>query len=186
MPRYDPSHPSTLAIYCSDGRFTHAVEDHCEDLGHERIDTMTLPGGPALLISGAADLSEVHVFSRAAHFLIEAHAIKHVFLFAHAGCGFYRTRFGRLDDVADPPHAGREPARRAREPAPPLPRGRGHLHLRRARGRRRHLHRRHAPAVTRSGNFMDLRLRACRYTTARPPAQNERRTNQIEEMLSAA
>lgn len=100
MPRYDPSHPSTLAIYCSDGRFTHAIEDHCEDLGHERIDTLTLPGGPALLISGAADLSEVHVFTRAAHFLIEAHAIQHVVLFAHAGCGFYRTRFGRLDDVA--------------------------------------------------------------------------------------
>jgi hypothetical protein len=100
MPRYDPSHPSTLAIYCSDGRFTQAVEDHCEDLGHERIDTMTLPGGPALLISGAADLSEVHVFTRAAHFLIEAHAIKHVVLVAHAGCGFYRARYGRLDDVA--------------------------------------------------------------------------------------
>ena len=100
MPRYDPSHPSTLAIYCSDGRFTHAVEDHCEDLGHERIDTMTLPGGPALLISGAADLSEVHVFTRAAHFLIEAHATKHVFLFAHAGCGFYRARCGRLGDNA--------------------------------------------------------------------------------------
>ena len=96
MPSFDPSHPSTLAIYCSDGRFTHAVEDHCEDLGHERIDTMTLPGGPALLTTGPADLSEVHVFSRAAHFLIEAHGIKHVFLFAHAGCGFYRTRCGRL------------------------------------------------------------------------------------------
>ena len=100
MPRYDPTHPSTLAIYCSDGRFTHAVEDHCEDLGHERVDTMTLPGGPALLTSGPADLSEVHVFSRAAHFLIEAHGIKHVFLFAHAGCGFYRARCGRLADEA--------------------------------------------------------------------------------------
>ena len=73
MPRYDPSYPSTLAIYCSDGRFTHAIEHHCEDLGHERIDTMTLPGGPALLISGAADLSEVHVFSRAAHASLRRH-----------------------------------------------------------------------------------------------------------------
>src|SRR5262245_53270431 len=100
MPRFDPTHPSTLAIYCSDGRFTHSIEDHCEDLGHERVDTMTLPGGPALLTSGPADLSEVHVFSRAANFLIEAHAIKHVFLFAHAGCGFYRTRCGRLGDDA--------------------------------------------------------------------------------------
>src|SRR5213075_2811653 len=100
MPPFDPSHPSTLAIYCSDGRFTHAVEDHCEDLGHERIDTMTLPGGPALLTTGPADLSEVHVFSRAANFLIEAHGIKHVFLYAHAGCGFYRTRRARLADEA--------------------------------------------------------------------------------------
>lgn len=100
MPRFDPSHPSTLAIYCSDGRFTHAVEDHCEDVGHERIDTMTLPGGPALLVSGPADLSEVHVFSRAADFLIEGHGITHVFLFAHAGCGFYRARCARLGDEA--------------------------------------------------------------------------------------
>src|SRR6185295_11995645 len=81
--RFDPSHPSTLAIYCSDGRFTHAVEDHCEDLGHERVDTMTLPGGPALLTTGPADLSEVHVF-----------------LFAHAACGFYRARCPRLPDEA--------------------------------------------------------------------------------------
>ena len=100
MPRFDPSHPTTLAIYCSDGRFTHAVEDHCEDLGHERVDTMTLPGGPALLTTGPADLSEVHVFSRAADFLIEGHGIKHVFLFAHAGCGFYRARCARLGDEA--------------------------------------------------------------------------------------
>ena len=100
MTRFDPTHPSTLAIYCSDGRFTHAVEDYCEDLGHERIDTMTLPGGPALLASGPADLSEVHVFSRAAHFLIEGHGIKQVFLVAHAGCGFYRARCGRLADEA--------------------------------------------------------------------------------------
>jgi hypothetical protein len=117
MPRFDPSHPSTLAIYCSDGRFTHAVEDHCEDLGHERIDTMTLPGGPALLTTGTADLSEVHVFSRAANFLIEAHGIKHVFLFAHAGCGFYRARCRLPDDgirrlQLDNLHAARASLRR--------------------------------------------------------------------------
>jgi hypothetical protein len=97
--RFDPSHPSTLAIYCSDGRFTHAVEGYCDKLGHARIDTMTLPGGPALLTSWPADLSEVHVFSRAAQFLIESHRIKHVFLFAHEGCGFYRARCGRLPDA---------------------------------------------------------------------------------------
>ena len=81
-PRFDARHPTALAIYCSDGRFTSAVEDLCEGLGHERLDTMTLPGGPALLTHWPADLSEVHVFSRAADFLIEAHAISQTVLLA--------------------------------------------------------------------------------------------------------
>lgn len=98
--RFDPRHPSALAIYCSDGRFTGAVEDLCESLGHERLDTMTLPGGPALLTHWPADLSEVHVFSRATDFLIQAHAISHAVLLAHEGCGFYRSRCGALADAA--------------------------------------------------------------------------------------
>lgn len=98
--RFDPSHPSALAIYCSDGRFTGAVEDLCEHQGHERLDTLTMPGGPALLTAWPADLTEVHVFSRAARFLIEGHAISHVILFAHEGCGFYRARCGTLSPEA--------------------------------------------------------------------------------------
>jgi hypothetical protein len=59
---------------------------------------MTLPGGPALLNHGPADLSEVFIFSRATRFLIEAHHISHVVLLAHQGCGFYRARCGRASD----------------------------------------------------------------------------------------
>ena len=97
-PPFDPRHPTALALYCSDGRFTHAVEELCHSLGHERFDTVTLPGGPALLTPWPADLSEVFVFTRASHFLIAAHEISHVVLLAHENCGFYRSRCGRIGD----------------------------------------------------------------------------------------
>ena len=93
---FDARHPTALALYCSDGRFTHAVEELCRSLGHERFDTLTLPGGPALLTPWPADLSEVFVFSRASHFLIAAHHISHVVLLAHENCGFYRSRCARV------------------------------------------------------------------------------------------
>jgi hypothetical protein len=93
---FDPSHPQALAVYCSDGRFTRAVEALLRQLGHERLDTMTLPGGPALLCTSAANLSEVDTFTRAAHFLIEGHHIAHVALVAHEGCGYYRNRYSRM------------------------------------------------------------------------------------------
>jgi carbonic anhydrase len=93
---FDASHPKALAMYCSDGRFTRAVEALLRGIGHQRLDTMTLPGGPALLCTSAANLSEVDTFSRAAHFLIEAHEIAEVVLVAHQGCGYYRNRYSRL------------------------------------------------------------------------------------------
>jgi hypothetical protein len=96
---HDASHPDALAIYCSDGRFTRAVERLLAKLGHHRLDTMTLPGGPALLSPWPADLSEVHIFTRAAHFLIDAHRIKHAVLLAHEACGFYRARSPRIAEA---------------------------------------------------------------------------------------
>jgi len=93
---FDPSYPKALAFYCSDGRFTRAIEELLSDVGHERLDTMTLPGGPALLCTSGANLSEVDTVSRAAHFLIDAHAITAVVLVAHEGCGYYRHRYTRI------------------------------------------------------------------------------------------
>jgi carbonic anhydrase len=92
---FEASHPSALALYCSDGRFTRAVEALLRKLGHERIDTMTLPGGPALLCTTGANLLEVDTVSRAAQFLIQAHQIVRVVLIAHEGCGYYRYRYPR-------------------------------------------------------------------------------------------
>jgi hypothetical protein len=93
---YEASHPHVLAVYCSDGRFTDAVEDLAKHLGHERIDTLTLPGGPGLLNRWSADYLESDMVTRAAHFLIRGHHITEVLLLAHAGCGYYQSRHGAL------------------------------------------------------------------------------------------
>ncbi len=95
---YEASHPHGLAIYCSDGRFTDAVEELASHLGHERIDTLTLPGGPGLLNRWSADYLESEVVSRAAHFLIKGHDIMEVLLLAHEGCGYYKKRHGALGE----------------------------------------------------------------------------------------
>jgi nitrogen regulatory protein PII-like uncharacterized protein len=87
---YEPSHPDAMAVYCSDGRFTDAVEELLHGLGHPRLDTMTLPGGPALFNAWLAGMSESMTVTAAARFLIEAHAIRRVILIAHEGCGFYK------------------------------------------------------------------------------------------------
>ena len=89
---YEAAHPNALAIYCSDGRFTTAVEQLLSHLGHERLDTMTLPGGPALLNVLTASYSDSDAALKAASFLITGHGIERVVLLAHAGCGYYRAR----------------------------------------------------------------------------------------------
>jgi hypothetical protein len=89
---YQPSYPTALAIYCSDGRFTEAVEELLHHLGHQRLDTLTLPGGPGLLnpwASGGSVLESQHLM-RAAQMLIKNHGISEIVLLAHAGCGHYK------------------------------------------------------------------------------------------------
>jgi hypothetical protein len=89
---YNPAHPESLAVYCSDGRFTQSVEELLAHLGHPTLDTLTLPGGPALL-APTTSYAERESMSRAASFLIVGHHIRHVVLIAHAGCGYYRERY---------------------------------------------------------------------------------------------
>lgn len=92
---YQHEHPNTLALYCSDGRFTRAVEDLCATLDADRIDTVTIPGGPGLLDVGKLALSDRAVVTKSLGFLIAGHKIEQVVLVAHAGCGYYRTRYPR-------------------------------------------------------------------------------------------
>jgi hypothetical protein len=93
---FDPAHPSALAIYCSDGRFTEPVEELLRHLGNPRLDTLTMPGGPGLLNMLTAGFMEVEAMKDAATFLIRGHAIKRVVLIAHEGCGYYKRRMSGL------------------------------------------------------------------------------------------
>ena len=45
---FHEEHPTALAVYCSDGRFTESVEELLRALGHERLDTLTR--GPRQLV----------------------------------------------------------------------------------------------------------------------------------------
>ena len=107
---FDAKHPHALAMYCSDGRFTEAVEGLLRDLGHARLDTLTIPGGPALLDLTSSGLGAVDVMRDAATFLIRGHAIKQVVLLGHEGCGYYKARYKyesteamRRRQLSDPP-----------------------------------------------------------------------------------
>jgi hypothetical protein len=93
---FDASYPDALAVYCSDGRFTGAVEELLRRLGHPRLDTLTIPGGPGLLNHKTSGYSDCDTFSRSAEFLIREHHIAIVVLLAHEGCGFYSRKFADL------------------------------------------------------------------------------------------
>jgi hypothetical protein len=94
---FNPDHPSALALYCSDGRYTQPVEELLRHLGHDRLDTLTLPGGPGLLSLTSAGFVELDATKRGAGFLIVGHKIRDVFLIAHQGCGYYRARLAGKD-----------------------------------------------------------------------------------------
>src|SRR5258706_16213529 len=90
---FEEGHPDSLAVYCSDGRFTRAVEIALQRLGHERLDTLTIPGRPAHLHKATpreADRASVRLGS---DFLIKGHHIKSLVLFAHEGSGYYKERY---------------------------------------------------------------------------------------------
>ncbi len=96
---FTDTHPTVLALYCSDGRYTRAVEELAEALGHPRIDVLCVPGGPGAMsawTSGSVILAS-HLRSQA-EFLISAHHITDVLLISHESCGFYKAQHAQIDD----------------------------------------------------------------------------------------
>ncbi len=85
--------PGVLVIYCSDGRFTGAVEELLEQIGHESMDRLSVPGGPATLSYASSDYSERDAARRACAFLIREHSLRRIVLVAHQGCAHYRERY---------------------------------------------------------------------------------------------
>ena len=97
---FSKAHPPILAIYCSDGRYTRAVEELAESLGHDRIDVLCVPGGPGAMDAwtcGSLILADHLV--RQAEFLIAGHGTTEVILVSHEGCGFYKQQHALLDDA---------------------------------------------------------------------------------------
>ena len=93
VPGFDKQHPTALAFYCSDGRFTNGVAEMMKQQGHVRFDTVNLPGGAATLDMTSATMVEAEATRGAVSFLIKGHGIKTAYLIAHQGCGFYGKRF---------------------------------------------------------------------------------------------
>jgi hypothetical protein len=93
---FDASYPSALAVSCSDGRFTASVDELLRTLGHPRLDTLTIPGGPGLLNHRTSGYGDCDTFSRSAEFLIREHHLTAVVLLAHVKCGFYARKFPDL------------------------------------------------------------------------------------------
>lgn len=96
---YDTKHPTAIAVYCSDGRITEAVAELLQHLGHPRLDTLTIPGGPGLLNHRTSGFSDCDTFSKSAEFLVREHKIVTAVLLAHQGCGYYGRRFPDIDQA---------------------------------------------------------------------------------------
>ena len=57
---------------------------------------MAMPGGPALLDMVGASITEAEACRSGTSFLIKGHRTTTVHLIAHAGCGYYKSRFGGM------------------------------------------------------------------------------------------
>ena len=94
--KFEAAYPDALAVYCSDGRFGHAIEELFHHLGHPRLDTLTIPGGAGLLNHRTSGYGDCDTFTRAAEFLIRGHHLTFVVLLAHENCGFYGLKYPDL------------------------------------------------------------------------------------------
>lgn len=90
---FEEEHPSTLAMHCSDGRFSEGVTGLVTDAGRHRFDVLAIPGGPALITMSSANLIEIETTRSALNFLVKGHKVDRIHLIAHEGCGFYRRRY---------------------------------------------------------------------------------------------
>lgn len=99
-PGFKEDHPDTLVIQCSDGRYTKPVFELLRNAGCQRYDVMAMPGGPALLDMVGASITEAEACRTGTSFLVKGHRTSTVHLIAHAGCGYYKSRFGGMGQQA--------------------------------------------------------------------------------------
>lgn len=99
-PGFKEDHPDTLVIQCSDGRFSKPIFELLKNSGCQRYDVMAMPGGPALLDMVGASITEAEACRSGTYFLVRGHRTSTIHLIAHAGCGYYRSRFGGMSPKA--------------------------------------------------------------------------------------
>ncbi len=90
---YETSRINAAAVYCSDGR----IGDHIDDFLHRgfglpRYDRLACAGGPVALAGRLLAFWEGRGVEDQLRFLVQAHAVRHVVLIAHAGCAYYSER----------------------------------------------------------------------------------------------
>lgn len=90
---YIPKSPSTVILYCSDGRLGEHIDDFAgQCLAIDHFDRLAVPGGAACLGENAANWNEGEVVAEQLRFLIDAHDIQRIVLIAHQDCGHYIQR----------------------------------------------------------------------------------------------
>ena len=92
---YEASRINAAAVYCSDGRIGHHIDDFLQQgLSLPRYDRVACPGGPAALAGRLLAFWEARGVEEQLRFLMRVHAAKQVVLIAHEGCAYYQQRLG--------------------------------------------------------------------------------------------
>ena len=113
---WSPQRPDILVVCCSDGRWHGHVGEFVGETISDHADMYAVPGGPAVLDPWGSSFDEARAMEGALRLLLRYHALDSIWLIAHEGCAYYRSKHPELDPAAI----------RARQHAG-LRRGRAHL-----------------------------------------------------------
>jgi hypothetical protein len=97
---WSPARPQSLVVCCSDGRYHPHLEEFTLARVSERPDVIALPGGPAAVDSWASSFDHRRIFAEAFALLSRSHDLRSVWLVAHEGCSYYRTKHPGSDAEA--------------------------------------------------------------------------------------
>jgi hypothetical protein len=99
---WNSQRPQALVVACSDGRLQEHLDDFLHlGLGISHYDRLYIPGGAGALTSSGVELIRPNQFCAECRFLLEAHALQHLYLIFHgpaangpeeALCGDYRRK----------------------------------------------------------------------------------------------
>jgi hypothetical protein len=89
--------PHTLVVCCSDGRWHRQMIEYVHHEVSDRADLYSVPGGPAVLDPWNSSYDESRAFEEGMRLFAKYHDIQGVWLIAHEGCAWYRTKHPHLE-----------------------------------------------------------------------------------------